>query len=122
MQQVSQVNDDERKNGTFLKGGNMAMIAARMENFGITRGNIFWAAPLDLGPQIILGALRAAFGNLESTFGPSKTMPELQKVENLEKGCGPENISARNSVIFPPRGMYLPIIPYYPIMFPFLRS
>ena len=27
-------------------GINMPMITARMENYGITRGNIFWAAPL----------------------------------------------------------------------------
>ena len=62
------------------------MITARMENYGILRGNIFWAAPLDLGPQGIPEALRAAFGDLESTFGPSKTMPGPQKVENLENG------------------------------------
>ena len=43
-------------------------------------------AALDLGPQGIPEALRAAFGDLESTFGPSKTMPGPQKVENLENG------------------------------------
>ena len=46
----------------------------------------FRGAPLDLGPQGIPEALRAAFGDLESTFGPSKTMPGPQKVENLENG------------------------------------
>ena len=41
-----------------------------------------WLRHFDLGPQAIPEALRAAFGNLGSTFGPSKTIPGLQKIEN----------------------------------------
>ena len=41
-----------------------------------------WLRHLDLGPLAIPEALGAAFGNLGSTFGPSKTMSEPQKIEN----------------------------------------
>ena len=44
------------------------------------------AHPLELGPQGIPEALRAAQGDLESTFVRSKTMPGPQKLENLENG------------------------------------
>ena len=44
-----------------------------------------WLRHLDLGPQAIPEALRAAFGDLGSTFGPSKTMSGPQKIENKKK-------------------------------------
>ena len=54
------------------------------ENSKIARGIFSGAHPLELGPQGIPEALRAAQGDLESTFVRSKTMPGPQKVENLE--------------------------------------
>ena len=54
------------------------------KNSEFPREIFFRGAPLDLGPQGIPEALRAAFGDLEWTFGPSKTMPGREKVENLE--------------------------------------
>ena len=54
------------------------------ENSKIARGIFSGAHPLELGPQGIPEALRAAQGDLESTFVRSKTMPGPQKMENLE--------------------------------------
>ena len=66
--------DMEGSEGTFRAGG-------------IFRAGYFsWAHPLDLEPQGIPEALRAAFGNLGSTFGTSKTIPGPKKIENLENG------------------------------------
>ena len=56
------------------------------ENSKIARGIFSGAHPLELGPQGIPEALRAAQGDLESTFVRSKTMPGPQKLENLENG------------------------------------
>ena len=66
--------------------GSEGTLHAWGENSEFPREIFFQGAPLDLGPQGIPEALRAAFGDLEWTFGPSKTMPGRQKVENLENG------------------------------------
>ena len=61
-------------------------ITRETENSEFPREIFFRGAPLDLGPQGIPEALRVAFGDLESTFWPSKAMPGPQKVENFEYG------------------------------------
>ena len=43
-----------------------------------------WLRHFDLGPQAIPEALRAAFGDLGSTFGSYTTMSGLQKIENMK--------------------------------------
>ena len=44
----------------------------------------FLLRPFDLGPQAIPEALRAALRDLGSTFGPSKTLRGLEKIEILK--------------------------------------
>ena len=44
----------------------------------------FLLRPFDLGPQVIPEALRAALRDLGSTFGPSETLPGLEKIEILK--------------------------------------
>ena len=46
--------------------------------------DFFFLRPFDLEPQAIPGALRAALRDLGSTFGPSETLPGLEKIEILK--------------------------------------
>ena len=67
--------------------GNMeSTLHARRRNSEFLREIIFRGAPFEFGPQGIREAFRASFGDLEWKFGPFKTIPEFQKIQNLENG------------------------------------
>ena len=51
---------------------------------GLVDHDFFLLSPLDFEPQAIPEALPAALRDLGSTFGPSETLPVLEKIEILK--------------------------------------
>ena len=66
----------------FLRGINRINRGYRGELSGLVDHDFFLLRPFDLEPQAIPEALRAALRDLALTFGTSKTLPELEKIEN----------------------------------------
>ena len=59
---------------------------AKQGNFEFPSEIFFRGALFEFEPQGIPQAFRTAFGDLEWTFGPFKTIPAHSKIQNLENG------------------------------------